>query len=424
MPTALSLHARTTCRVCPEDIPLTTVIDLGEICVSAFPRSPSIDPLRAPLRLGRCPTCTLVQLFETVSPEVLYGRQYWYKSGVNEVMVEELKSVVLMAMARLPLGLDPGDRVLDIGANDGTLLSFYPDIAPRVAVEPSPMFADALRLRASEVHERFFPPATLDRFGEPYRIITSIASFYNVNDPNAYVHAIKELLAPHGIWIIQLQDLLGMLEQTAFDNICHEHVEYYTLYSLQQLLRINQLTIWDVEPRAINGGSLRLYVGHGEHEPAWARTHHILDQLAREDSADLMNDRLIPQIFLRFMDQIGHHRSMFRALLQHAKARGPIDGYGASTKGNTLFQVFDIDHTDIRQIAERSPEKVGRVTVKSNIPIVSEETWREDPAPLTIVPIWQFRKAVIQREAEYLKSGGAFAFPLPSMEIVTSKSSR
>ena len=420
-----AIRAHVTCRVCPDDIPLTTVVDLGEICVSAFPAQPLPDPLRAPLRLGRCPTCTLVQLFETVDPALLYGGQYWYQSGVNEMMVEELRSVVLMAMARVAILAD--DRVLDIGANDGTLLSKYPECVHRVAVEPSPTFADALRLRASEVHERFFPPPQLNRLsphGETYAAITSIAAFYNVEDPNAYVHAIKQLLAPDGIWIVQLQDLLGMLEQAAFDNICHEHVEYYTLYSLQQLLRINALTVWDVERRAINGGSLRLYIGHAEHEPSWARTHHVLDQLKREDARDLMNSRYVPPLFQRFEDQIGERRSMCRAVLQRAKARGPIDGYGASTKGNTLFQVFGIDHTDIRQIAERSPTKVGRVTVKSHIPIVSEEDWRKDPAPLTLCSIWQFRRGVIQREAKYLADGGSFAFPLPSTEVVTARSRR
>ena len=409
---------QSTCRTCPNDIELTPVLDLGTHPISTFvPPSEPNDQPRSPLQLGLCPVCTTVQLQHTVDPEYLY-RQYWYRSGVNDTMREELRNIVQQALARMPLQFH--DYVLDIGANDGTLLSYYQkicgDLRPiRVAYEPARNLREPLMRHAEVVHDSFFPPP--EHVGSPYKIITSIAMFYDLQDPNAFVHAVKMRLHRDGLWVIQFQDLGGMLAAGAFDNICHEHLQYYTLYSLKRVLAHNALEIYDVEHRKINGGSLRVWVGHRV-PPSWATVEgreRVLDQLAHEDRRHLLEPGGLQLQFQAFETRIEQIRKQLRGVID---SYGSVDGYGASTKGNTLLPVCGLNGHDIARIAERSAAKVGLETVGTRIPIVSEAEWRKTPQAATLVPIWQFRDAVIDRERAYLKQGGALIFPLPEVEVV------
>ncbi len=410
-----------TCRTCPNDVALTPVLDLGEHPISTFvrPDEPNDQP-RSPLQLGLCPVCTTVQLQHTVDPEYLY-REYWYLSGVNVAMRTELRDIVQQALARVPI-LELSDYVLDIGANDGTLLSYYEEICGdlrplRVAYEPAWNLRESL-VRHTEVrHDSFFPPPEHTDHGHPFKIVTSIAMFYDLQDPNAFVHAVKMCLHRDGLWVIQLQDLTGMLGKTAFDNICHEHLQYYSLYSLKRVLQHNALEIYDVEHRAINSGSLRVSVGHRT-PPPWVTVEareRVLDQLAREDRHSLLDPDGIRLRFQRFETRLQQIRKQLRGVID---SYGSVDGYGASTKGNTLLPVCGLNNHDVARIAERSTAKVGLETVGTRIPIVSEAEWRTDPQAATLVPIWQFRDGVIDRERAYLEQGGALIFPLPEVEIV------
>lgn len=425
---------RSTCRVCPNDVELTSVLDLGPVHISAFPlpaaRRRQERPLIAqladpvPLHLLRCPRCTLVQLAHTVSPRLLY-HTYWYRSGVNETMVAELKDIATAACRRLRYPLGATDAVLDIGANDGTLLAHYKGLcgyAPmRVAYEPAETFAADLENRdvTDLVRPVCFPEHSTDGLTayvpNGFKIITSIAMVYDLEDPNAFVHAVAELLAPDGVWVVQFQDLAGMLETGAFDCVCHEHLEYYTLHSFMEILKHNNLVVMEAERRDINGGSLRCYIGHRGYSPPWVNTQSVLSQLAREDKAGLLDEDTIVTAFTAFERRMQETKRQLIAVLN--ATTGPVDGYGASTKGNTLLQLFGLSQR-IRQIAERSPAKVGRVTVGTEIPIVSEAVWRAEPAGVTLVSIWQFREAVLAREAGYLSAGGQMLFPLPRVEVV------
>ncbi len=419
----MSLITTTECRVCPDHVVLDPVLHLGPNAPSTFLDPDEQAPLPdTPLDLARCPECTLVQLRHTLPAELLF-RQYWYQSGINEVMWRELGDVVTAACARVRV--NAADLVLDIGANDGTLLSTYSGIRPtRLAFEPAQNLQAALERHTDKIFPDFFPPKTNQGLiPVKYKHIFAIAMFYDLDDPNAFVHVVKQLLHPDGVFIVQLQDLAGMLETTAFDCICHEHVEYYSLYALERTLKHNALKVYDVEPRAINGGSIRCYIGHAERQPPWAAratgVGRVLAQLSREDKMGLHDADMIALRFQQFGRRIARVRETLQALVAAAHHLGqPVDGYGASTKGNTLLQVCGLDATKIRQIAERSPAKVGKVTVATRIPIVSEEAWRQDPAPVTLVPIWQFREAVLEREAAYLQGGGQFLFPLPQGELV------
>lgn len=394
------------CRACAS--PLDSVLNLGNMALSSFPleHTPTNLP-SAPLDLCRCTTCGLVQLRHTVSPDTMF-REYWYQSGVNETMRAELRQVVASAVNRFGQ-LPQGSVVVDVGANDGTLLSAYTGLClhgcdiKRVAFEPATNLKAKLRRHCNEVHDYFPSPALPSH---SVTILTSIACFYAVDDPVAFVRAVDDALTDDGIWVVQFQDLHQMLEATAFDDICHEHLFYPSLASVERLLAPFDLKIIDAEHRRINGGSLRLTISR-----RWQRVLPRVDKLSEieagcEDLATLT----------AFAQRVCDIRAEICWLLK-SRMDKVIDVYGASTKGNTLLQLCRLGPSDIRQAWERSPEKWGRHTI-TGIPIVSEEVGRSKPPDLLFVLIWQFRDAIIARERDYLKAGGKLLFPLPRVELV------
>ena len=411
-----------SCRGCKGS--LETVIDLGIHQLNTFPKTPDgiIGPA-APLVLTECTECHLFQLADTVSPELLY-REYWYRSGVNEMMRANLKDVVAQALRTVDVCAD--DFVLDIGANDGTLLSYYQQHgaqARRVAVEPAKNVQGALKKNAAPdfISTDFFPCGPLAR-SRAFKIITSIAMFYDLEDPNAFVAEIRRILAPGGIWILEVGYFPWMLKRGVFDMICHEHLEYYTLDVLSDIFLHHELEIVNASLNETNGQSLRLVVAHeGSSLPFTSRVDAIL---AREHVL------VTPERIDRFRQKVESLKRRIRELVDQALSLGwVIDLYGASTKGNTLLQYCELGYPEIRQALERSPEKWGRYTVGSAIPIVSEaragvgpvvpgSTEGGKPADLWLCPIWQFKSGILERERPYLERGGRILFPMPEPEIV------
>lgn len=403
------------CRAC--DGALTPVLSLGDLHLSDFPNHPDTRAHPAvPLDLVRCvnPPCGLVQLRHTTPREWLYT-QYWYQSGINETMVRELRDVVEQALRRVDC--DKGAVVVDIGANDGTLLAQYPlahnQRLLRVAYEPARNLYDQVRPHAEVVYPGFF---TVDEvWAAKAKIVTSIAMFYDLDDPRQFVADVAKILHRDGVWIIQQAYLPLMLVNTAVDNIGHEHLEYYTLQALEALLAPFGLEVVDMELRAINGGSFRTYV-------QWKGRSTTSTRLAKHRTEEGEFFRDLPSVFATFARRAFEaKRATLAALEAHAGYGAPVDLYGASTKANTLLQWCGIDHTLVRQAWERSPAKVGRYVGVSGIPMVSEEAGREDPPSALLCVIWPFRDAVLRREEAYLKQGGRILFPLPAFEAVSMR---
>lgn len=406
--------SRTTCRACEAD--LIPVLSLGDLRLNAFPKTreelariPTV-----PLNLMVCGGCSLIQLDRTVPPDLLY-RHYYYRSGVNESMVEELHGIV--RTAREMVQLDRGNAVLDIGANDGTLLAAYAGTGVyRVGVEPADNLQDVLASHAEHViHGYFpFPPQVIS-----FKIITAVACVYDTEDPGRFFQVIHDHLTPDGVAVIQFQDFEQQLQTSAFDNICHEHLLYYTLWSLTPLLRQSGLMVEHCHQTPINGGSLRLYLRH-----AGAGFHpqpSVAYQLLREAQATLDAPSIrggTHSAFGRFRQQIARAQTRIAALLDVTLEQGAVvDIYGASTKGNILLQVLGVGPQEVRQAIDRSPQKAGLLTI-TGIPIVGEEEGRREPADVWLTPIWQFRESVLRRERWYVEQGGTIVFPLPTVEVV------
>lgn len=401
-----SVVIQTACRLCGQSlVQQDPVLDLGVLQVSQFVNPQNAQRfIAAPLALAECQYCRLVQLTHTVHPRHLFG-DYWYASGINGTMREELRNVV--REARMWVQVHDGDWVLDIGANDGTLLSAWREHLwegkpYRFAVEPSPTFAKPLADVAEAILTESFPAAAMEG-ATKFRVITSIAMFYAVQDPVAFALKVADLLTDDGVWIVQMQDLHSMVARTAFDNICHEHLTYYSVATFEDVCQRAGLQVVSVQPREINGGSLRFVVKK--------RLRGVGYQYSPVGVAEPNVDW--PAFQQRIDDRVDRLKTTIAAAQDHGHM---VDLLGASTKGNTLLQVAGIGPAQIRQCWERHPGKIGRVTI-TGISIVHESDGRSTPPGLLVCPIWQFREALIERESEYLQQGGRIYFPLPDGDL-------
>lgn len=417
------------CRQCGHKV-FTEILSLGESAISNF-LSPEHDAKitipKGPLDLVLCQHCSLIQLKHPAMAPSLLFHQYWYKSGTNKTMIAALKDVVQSAQKDVTLENPVEDAVLDIGANDGTLLQAY-EMDPRItryAFEPAKNICVELRQRLSGsrcvVLNEFFSLEAFQRISQAdpalprkVKVITSIAMFYAVEDPRSFVKAVKQMMHEDGIWIIQMAHLSAMLEQNNFDNICHEHVTYYCLRSLEFLLHSEGLTVYRVSLNDVNGGSFRVYIKHTE-----SSLHPVEESVFRQREIEFQMRLHDADVYQRFGERVDQERQKLMDFIetQH-KAGKRIHVYGASTKGNTLLQYYGLNHEKIEVAAERNRDKWGLKTVVSNIPIVSEEESRQMSPDFYLVLPWHFKTEFIEREQEFLKRGGAFIFPLPQFEVV------
>jgi NDP-4-keto-2,6-dideoxyhexose 3-C-methyltransferase len=406
-------NAIDACRIC-KGTHLVDVVSLGSQALSGcFPAKGSPDPQTAPLDLLRCQGCGLVQLRHSVDPKILYTSNYGYRSGINETMRQHLAGIAAELLVRFqPM---PGRVVLDIGCNDGTLLGQYPSTLVRLGIDP---LADKFR----SIHPKGIRTATAVFSAKSFEalagdrkasLITSIAMFYDLEDPNEFVSDIAKSLAPDGVWILEQSYMPQMLKLNSYDTICHEHLEYYALRQIDWLAEHNGLRVFDAELNDTNGGSSRLYVCH---ENAPHRSTERLIGLRNEEAAFDLNSSATYDAFGRRCVKL---REQLKAFIETEVARKKrIHVYGASTKGNTILQYCGLDHSLIEVAADRNPEKSGARTPGTNIPIVSEERSRDMRPDYFLVLPWHFRKEFIQREREFFSRGGKFIFPLPELEIL------
>ncbi|MEM8994246.1 MAG: class I SAM-dependent methyltransferase [Acidobacteriota bacterium] len=420
------------CRVCGHS-QLVDILSLGEQYAVAFPdagdeaagvAAEDDAPSKAPLDLVLCPTedggCGLLQLRHTYDQERLY-RRYWYRSGISTTMVAALGDIVRCAVERRPVA--DGDWVLDIGANDGTLLAAYRRYAPagvrRFGFEPSNLWRDGLASAEVVVNDYFSSAAWRRELGDARAgIITSIAMFYDLERPNDFVADLRRCLADDGLWVLQMNDLGGMLEHDTFDNISHEHLEYYSLFSLEKLLDRHDFRVVDIEGNDVNGASFRCYIrpagfpGSADDADGAAR----VEAWRRRERALGLETR---GAYERFAGRIAALRARLRRELEAVRAEGGRVGiYGASTRGLVALQYVGVDRGLVDFAVDKNPEKWGRTIVGTGIPIRSIDAYRADPpAALWVLP-YHFKREIVLQEADYLRAGGRMLFMLPHLDVV------
>ena len=409
------------CRIADDE--LTEVFSMGSLYISDFIEEN--EPSRGgkeEMKLLLSKKSGLLQMEKTVDPDFMYGK-YWYRSGTNSTMKRELQDVVESVVDAIPCR--EGDIFLDIACNDGTLFSFLPSKFQSIGIDPcDDTYAKESRKHANHIVQDYFSAEAYWRVADKKaKFITTIAMFYDLDDPVSFLGDINEVLDDEGLFVLQLSYTPLMIQQLAFDNICHEHVCFYSLSSMKYLLDEVNLDIVDCILNDVNGGSFRIYIRKKTATKELFKTtpyrdvanFRINSMLAYEDTLQL-ND---PQVYIDFYQRILRLKNDTVSFIKQEKEKGKtIWGYGASTKGNTLLQWYGLDSHLITGIAERNLAKIGLKTVGTNIPIYSEEQMRKaKPDYLLILP-WHFIYEFSNREREYLKSGGKFIVPCPKFEII------
>ena len=406
-----------SCRICHHR-QLVPLLHLGEQCLTGiFPKSADEKITRGPLELVKCDgddACGLVQLRHSYDSAEMYGADYGYRSSLNKSMVAHLRAKVAKLTAMAPP--QPGDIVLDIGSNDGTLLSFYPPGLTAVGMDPTAAKFREFYQPHIEVIADFFSAENFKaQFGaRKAKLITSIAMFYDLDEPMQFVEQVAEILDGEGIWHFEQSYLPAMLAANAYDTVCHEHVEYYALAQIRWMMDRCGLKIIAIEQNDINGGSFAVTVAKtsSRHREDTAAVAAMLAAEARQGLHTLAP-------YEAFRSRVFHHRDALLALLADLSRQGAsVLGYGASTKGNVILQFCGITTAQIPFIAEVNPDKFGKITPGTHIPIVSEaEAHAMKPDCLLVMP-WHFRDNLVKREAAYLQRGGRMIFPLPEIQIV------
>jgi NDP-4-keto-2,6-dideoxyhexose 3-C-methyltransferase len=411
------------CRVCSG--PVEHILSLGDQCVSNFLAPEEPDGVKAPLDLVLCGQCWLLQLRHTVPADTMY-KNYWYRSGTNQTMRSALADI--SNKAEDLIHLKAGDTVLDIGCNDGTLLGTYRTSGIyKIGFDPAENLASSSRKIANKVLVGFFDADTF--FANPDvsesrpKIVTSIAMFYDLEQPRKFVSDIKRIMHPDGLWILQMSYLPLMLTQNDIGNICHEHLEYYSLQSLEYLLNLHDFELADVELNDVNGGSFRVYIRNRT-----ADRNAFGDESYRKEAAERIRalrdseanlELGQPRPYREFADRVQSIKQKLVEFVQsQVQQKNKVYVYGASTKGNTMLQYFGLDNSLIEAAADRNPDKWGKVTVASRIPIVSEEEARAARPDYFLVLPWHFLREFTTREKDYLSSTGRFIVPMPQFSVV------
>lgn len=413
-----------SCRVCGSRH-LMSIMSLGDLYVSDFLDSPDNSKgIKAPLELVLCNArdggCGLLQLKHTVSNEAMY-RNYWYRSGINKTMTDELNGIA--EKAEVIANLKTQDYVIDIGANDGTLLRGYkvPGLNT-VGFEPALNLASYNKQETTKIIADFFGQSSWQKeYGAAKaKVITAIGMFYDLDDPNSFVSDITECLDDDGLLIIQMMYLPSFLERNAFDGICHEHLEYYSLYSLESLLKRHDLEVFDIEMREhINEGSVRFYIRKKSRGSTLAvldgATERVATLRAQESSLGLDDKQVYEELVKRILDARQKTVSFIKQEVANGKK---VHGYAASTKGNTTLQFYGLTPDLVEAIADRNSDKWGKYTAGTLIPVISEEASRAQRPNYYFILAWHFLPEFISREDKFLRSGGKFIVPMPEFRII------
>tara|TARA_A100001035_G_C27770598_1_gene496128 strand:+ start:585 stop:1850 length:1266 start_codon:yes stop_codon:yes gene_type:complete len=408
------------CRICSNK-KLTKIIDLNnQFLQGSFIKKNTPTPYKKkiPLKLALCQKCSLVQLLHTTDKETLY-KNYWYESGINLTMRLHLNNLVKEICTILNIKKENEISVLDIGCNDGTLLNFYPKKFKKYGIDPS-QITNKIDKNSINVIRDFFPPKKTKRLKSKFDIITSIAMFYDLDNPNLFVKKIKYHLKKHGIWIFELSYLIDMLKLNSFDTICHEHLEYYSLHSLDYLMKKHKLKIFNISKNSINGGSIRCFVTHIDN-PLYdnKKNKDFYESLLSYEKKIRINEK---NIYLKFNTKINNlKKQLMRKISQIKKNNKKLFILGASTKGNTILQFMGINDKIIPYAIERNKEKIGAKTIGSNIKIISEKSVINNQPDYKLVLPWHFMSEIVKRETNYIKSGGKLIFPLPKILEVNKK---
>ena len=399
------------CRICKKNS-LIKIFTLGNQALTGkFPKTKDEKILKVPLNIVVCKKCKTMQLDRNINPKLLFNNDYGYRSGINMTMKNHLKKLSNLIKKKY---ISKRGAILDIASNDGTFLNFFTDSYYRVGIDPTiNKHKKRYKKKIIKIPELFnYKSLYKKTYGKKFDVITIIAMFYDIKNPNLFLDRIKKCLADDGIIIIEVADLYLTLKRNIFDTICHEHLIYYSFRSMLKLTLENNLKIIRHSYNNINGGTSRYFIVKKNNKKFNEQNfNYVIKNEKKMKLYDLIT-------YKKFFKKIERIKDNIKKLLLKIKSQKKvIHGYGASTKGNVLMQFFQIDSKLLDLIADRNPFKNNLYTPGSKIKIVSESISRRKKPDYYFVLPWHFKKEILKREKRVRKNGTKFIFPLPNLKI-------
>ena len=362
------------------------------------------------LSLVKCEKCNLLQLSHNFNHNEMYGSNYGYMSSLNNSMEFHLSVKAKNLIKKY--NISSGDNILDIGSNDGTFLSFFNKKYKLYGCDPTiakfkNYYRDDIKLIPNFFNNQLFK-------NEKFKLITSIAMFYDLTDPFDFSTQISDILQKNGIWHIELSYMPSMIKNTSYDTICHEHLEYYSLFSLKNLLDRAKLKIVNMSFNQINGGSIELDIAKSDSK--YIECKKLIEWILNRE--EIYNYNSLRKIKNFYTDCLKHKKILRKLLVNLKNEKKKVYGYGASTKGNVILQFCNINNKILGSIGEINKFKFNKYTPGSKIKIISENNLKKYRPDYLLVLPWHFKDHIIKKEKKFLNKGGKLIFPLPEIEIV------
>ena len=394
---------------------LSKIVNLGKQPLSGFFYNQKKYSLKKySLDLYKCSVCDLVQLDNKVKTKIMYGKHYGYQTSISKLMISHLEKKV--EKLKKQKFLKPKDNILDIGSNDATFLRLLGKKYNLWGIDPSAKKFKK-NYEGMKLVTNFFSKENIIKKNRnkdiQFKLISSFAIFYDIENPSDFCDDIESLLDDNGIWICEFSYLPLMLKNLTFDQICHEHLTYYTLSVFEKIIEKSNLKIINYKLNEINGGSIEIIVS--KNSSKIKRKIELINKIKNDEKKINLNS------YKNFEKRINASKTKLKAFV---KNHYPIAGYGASTKGNVVLNFYKLSSNHVTYICDSNKKKYGKFTPGTNIKIISKEKMRELNPKFLLVLIWSFRSEIIRQELKYLKNGGNLVFHLPKFHIINKKNYR
>jgi novobiocin biosynthesis protein NovU/D-mycarose 3-C-methyltransferase len=406
------MPAHVRCRICDTALP-PAFLDLGTMPLANSFLPAGADPRDEPaypLAVAACPSCGLVQLTHVVPAEILY-RDYIYVSSTSDAVRAHAAALAERLIARH--GWTSADLVAEIASNDGTVLKEFRRRGVGVlGIEPARNIAALASADGIETVPEFFDEGLGRALGARRRAAGILARHVvaHVDDLRGLLRGVDHLLAPDGVFVLEVPYLGDLLAQREFDTIYHEHLSYFALRPLARLCRDLGLVVVDVERVGLHGGSMIVSIAR-----AGAPSPRVTAML--EDEARRGMDTA-PALAAFAADVVAWRARFTRFVDALAEGGARLAGYGAAAKANTLLNYCPEVARRLRYILDRSPHKHGKLTPGTHVAVRPVDAWRDDPPTHLLILAWNFKDEIVRQMKPYADEGGRFVIPIPEPGVL------